>query len=731
MTNPKSAPKSAMSAHSRRDFLRGTATASAGLVVAFYLPPKARAAPPSAAKPALPTPNAYLRVGPDDLVYVTLSKVEMGQGAWTALAMLVADELDADWSKVKVQHGPPGAAYVHTAFGVQITGGSSSTWSEFMRYRQVGAMARDMLVRAAAARWKTDARKLHTDNGFVLKPGKRPGTDERLSYGALALDAEKLTPPKDVKLKDPKDWKLIGKRIKRLDSPEKTTGRAQFGLDVQFPGLRTALVARSPVFGGKVKSFDDAAARAIKGVENVVQVPSGVAVIAQHFWAAKLGRDALKIDWDLGPGESLDSPALLASYRAAAQTAGAKAVETGDVVAGLKGAAKTLVAEYDVPFLSHAPMEPLNCTVKLEGGACEIWTGSQAPTFDVGAAAAISGVPPEKITLHTPFLGGGFGRRGNPRADFVSEAVFVAKAAGVPVKTVWTREDDIRGGFYRPAFLHRAEVGTGVDGMPVAWRSTSVGQSIAAGTFLEGWMVHGGVDATSVEGIVDNPYFTSTPAVHASLHTPASPVPVLFWRSVGHTHTAFAMESVVDELAHAAGKDPLAYREALLAKHPRHLKALQLAAAKAGWSTPPPPGRARGLAVHESFRTIVAECAEVSVDGDGRIRVHKVTVAVDCGLAVNPLGIEAQVQSAIVYGLSAALRGEITFAKGRVQQSNFHDYQPLRLHEMPEVAVHLIPSDAPMGGIGEPATPPIAPAVANAVFALTKQRLRSLPLRLA
>jgi isoquinoline 1-oxidoreductase beta subunit len=721
--------KSTKAAHSRRDFLRGAATASAGLVVAFYLPPKARAAPPPPppAKPALPTPNAYLCVGADDVVSVTLSKVEMGQGAWTALAMLVADELDADWSKVKVQHGPPGAAYVHTAFGVQITGGSSSTWSEFMRYRQVGAMARDMLVRAAAARWKTDPKKLRTENGFVIKPGKK---EERLSYGALALDAEKLTPPKDVKLKDPKEWKLIGKPVRRLDSPEKTTGRAQFGLDVQFPGLRTALVARSPVFGGKVKSVDAAAARAIKGVENVVQVPSGVAVIAQHFWAAKLGRDALKIEWDLGPGEAFDSAAVLAGYRAKAQTPGMKAVATGDVEAGLKSAAKMVVAEYDLPFLSHSPMEPLNCTVKIDGGAMEIWTGTQAPTFDVGAAAAITGIPPEKITLHTPFLGGGFGRRGNPRADFVSEAVFVAKAAGVPVKTVWTREDDIRGGFYRPAFVHRAEVGTGEGGMPVAWRSTSVGQSIAAGTFLEGWMVHGGVDATSVEGIVDNPYFTGTPANLASLHTPTSAVPVLFWRSVGHTHTAFAMESMVDELAAAAGKDPLAYREALLARHPRHLKALQTAAAKAGWGTPPPAGRARGLAVHESFGTIVAECAEVSVD-DGRIRVHKVTVAVDCGLAVNPLGIEAQVQSAIVYGLSAALRGEITFAKGRVQQSNFHDYQPLRLGEMPVVAVHLIPSEARMGGIGEPATPPIAPAVANAVFALTQKRLRSLPLRLA
>jgi isoquinoline 1-oxidoreductase beta subunit len=489
-------------------------------------------------------------------------------------------------------------------------------------------------------------------------------------------------------------------------------------------------VERSPVFGGKVRSFDAAKARAVPGVEQVVQVPSGIAVVASNFWSAKSGREALQVDWDLGPGAEVDTAKMLASYREMARTPGTRALDRGGADAALAAAGKRLEAEYDVPYLAHAPMEPLNCTVKVEGDRCEIWTGTQFQTPDQAAAAAILGIPPQNVAIHTTFLGGGFGRRANPACDFVGEAAHVAKAAGVPVKVVWTREDDIRGGYYRPLFLHRIEAATGAKGVPVAWKHTIVGQSIVAGTPFESMLVKDGIDAVSVEGVVDSPYLEAVPACHVALHSPRNPVPVLWWRSVGNTHTAFAMECMIDELAHAAGRDPLEFRSALLARKPRHLHLLRLAAERAGWGRPPPRGRARGLAVHESFGSIVAEVAEVSVE-KGNIRVHRVTCAVDCGLAVNPLGVEAQVQGAVAFGLGPVLRSRLDLKEGRVQQSNFHDYEVLRLDEMPEVAVHVVPSKARMGGIGEPATAPVAPAVANAVFALTGKRLRSLPLRLA
>src|SRR5205823_4504071 len=441
-----------MNALGRRDLLRASVLSGAGLFIAFHVPRKvARAAPEPAAKKAPPDPNAFVRVAPDGSVTVLLAHSEMGQGIWTGLAMLVAEELDCDWSKVRVEHAPAAPVYAHPAFGMQMTGGSTSTSSEFDRYRQAGALARAMLVRAAAANWKTDAKKLRTENGFVLR-GK-----EKLSYGELAVAAQGQTPPQSFKLKNRKDWKILGKPTRRLDSPEKVIGKAGFGIDVRFPGLRTALVARSPVFGGTVKSFDPAKARAVKGVEQVVQVPSGVAVVASNFWSAKLGRDALQVDWDLGPGATLDSAKLLEDYRAQAQTKGAIAAEKGDADAALSGAVKKVVAEYDVPYLAHATMEPMNCAVKLEGDRCEIWTGTQFQTMDQMTAAKIAGIPQQNVSIHTQFLGGGFGRRATPTSDFVAEAVHVAKAAKVPVKVVWTREDDIQGGYYRPLFLHRIE----------------------------------------------------------------------------------------------------------------------------------------------------------------------------------------------------------------------------------------------------------------------------------
>jgi len=709
----------------RREFLRKAALSATGLVIAFHVPARRRAwaAEPAVSKPAaLPPANAFLRIGTDDTVTVLLAHSEMGQGIWTSLPMLIAEELDADWSKIRVEHAPAAPAYAHTVWGIQATGGSTTTSSEFDRYRQVGATARVLLVQAAAQRLGVAPSACRTENGAVVA-GER-----RLRYGELAAEAAALTAPEAVTLKDPKDWKVIGQPTRRLDTPEKVDGSAVFGLDVRFDGLLTAVVARSPTFGGRMKSFDDTAARTVPGVRKVVAVPSGVAVVADHFWAAEAGREALEIEWEPGPGTPLDSTALLAEFRRLADQPGRIAASTGDAPAAVAGAKRTIAADYVVPFLAHAAMEPLNCTVRLGPQNCEIWTGTQFQTSDQQAAARIAGLKPEQVTLHTTFLGGGFGRRATPTSDFVSEAVHVAKAAGAPVKTVWTREDDMRGGYYRPMYLHRVRVAQGDDGLPTAWDHVIVGQSILAGTPFASEFGASGVDPSSVEGTSDSPYLKNVPNHRVQLHDHQCAIPVLWWRSVGHSHTAFVMETLVDDLAHAAGVDAVAYRRRLLAGHPRHLGVLELAAQKSGWGGPLPAGRARGIAVHESFGSYVAQVAEVSLEA-GRIRVHRVTCAIDCGIAVNPLTIEAQMESGIAFGLGAALHGAITFKDGRVQQSNFDDYPVLRLPEMPAVDVHIVPSTARPGGVGEPGTPPIAPAVANALAALTGRRLRELPLR--
>jgi isoquinoline 1-oxidoreductase beta subunit len=711
----------------RRGFLKASATSAAGLVIGFYLPDRSMlalaqedAAPRT---PKLPSPNSFLRIGSDETITVLLAHSEMGQGIWTGLPILVAEELECDWSKIRVEHAPAGPAYAHTAFGMQMTGGSTTTWSEFDRYRQVGALAREMLIQAAAKQWGVDPRSCRASNGFVTHGS------EKLSYGKLAVAAQALTPPASVKLKAAKEWKRIGKPTNRLDSLEKTTGRAQFGMDVRFPGLTTALVARAPVFGGKVKSFNAEKAKALPGVKAVVQVPSGVAVVAEHFWAAKLGRDALEIDWDLGPAAALDTGRMQKEFRALSRSPGLKAAGAGDVEAALRTATSKLEAEYEVPYLAHATMEPLNCTVRLADNECEIWTGTQFQTVDQAAAAKIAGLDPTQVTIHTTFLGGGFGRRANPASDFVREAVEVAKAAKMPVKVVWTREDDMRGGYYRPMWFHRLSVGLDAKGLPVAWRQTIVGQSLLEGTPFAPMMIKDGVDATSVEGAADSPYVKGTASHLVDLHSPKPGIPVLWWRSVGHSHTAFVMESFLDELAGAAKRDPLEYRRQLLKAHPRHLGVLNLAAQKAGWGKPLAKGHFRGIAVHESFGSFIAQVAEVSVE-DGQVRVHRVVCAVDCGVCVNPASVAAQMDSGVVYGLSAALYGELRFKEGRVQQSNFHDYPLLRLQEMPRVETHVVHSSEKPGGVGEPGVAPIAPAVANAIFAATGKRLRRLPLRL-
>lgn len=712
----------------RRTFIKTAAFVAGGLVIAFAIPQAKRFLSPSATPDGtaptaskLPTPNAFLRVGADNSITVLLAHSEMGQGIWTTLPMLIAEELDADWSKIVVEHAPAAPQYAHTAYGVQITGGSTTTWSEFDRYRQVGALTRALLVGAAAQQLGVEAASLKTENGFVMSG------DKKLSYGELAEAAAKLEAPAEIILKEPKDWKVIGRATKRLDSPEKINGTAIFGQDIQFEGLLTAVVARSPVFGGSVKSFDATATKQIKGVRNVVQVPTGVAVVADNYWAAKKGRDALKIEWDLGENAQLDSAVMLAEYQKLAATEGLPAAKKGDAKNALSTAKKVVEAEYVAPYLAHSPMEPLNCTVKITTDGCEIWTGTQMQGADHPAAAKILGLKPEQVTIHTVFLGGGFGRRANPASDFVSEAVYVAKAANAAVKAVWSREDDVKGGYYRPMFVHKAHIGLGEDGMPTAWKQVLVGQSIAAGTPFEGVMVKNGVDSLSVEGVADSPYLKELAHHEVQLHTQKNILPVLWWRSVGHSHSAFVMESLVDEAAHAAGKDPLEYRRALLKNHPRHLGVLNLAAEKAGWGKPIAKGVSRGIAVHESFGSYVAHVAEVSVI-DGAVKVHRMVCALDCGLVVNPDGLVAQMQSSIAFGLSAALHSQITFKDGQVQQSNFHDYQVLRMNEMPKVEVHIVQNTEKMGGAGEPAVPPTAPAVTNAIFAATGKRIRTLPI---
>ncbi|MNF45682.1 Isoquinoline 1-oxidoreductase subunit beta [compost metagenome] len=717
-----------INALSRRGFLKGSAMLGGGLVVAFAMPGAHRFAMGAENQGNVFAPNAFLRIGNDNSVTVLLGHSEMGQGIWTGLTMLIAEELDADWTKIRVEHAPASAAdYGLPGFGgMQITGGSTSTWMEFDRYRQAGAAARLMLIDAAAKRFNVAPSEIHTESGVVM------AGEHRATYGELADDAGQLPrpDPASIKLKDAKDWRLIGKPTRRLDTPEKITGRAKFGMDVQFDGLMTAMVARSPTFGGSVKSFEGAEALAIPGVHKVVQVPTGIAVIADHFWAAKLGRDALKIEWNPGPNAGLDSQALLENFRKLATTPGLNAGQAGDAQAALAKAARKIDVEYSVPYLAHAPMEPLNCTVSITQDKCEIWTGTQFQTLDQMVAGKITGLKPEQVEIHTEFLGGGFGRRANPTSDFVSEAVYVAKAAGAPVKTVWAREDDIRGGYYRSAFLHHARIGLGADGLPLAWKHVMVGQSIMAGTSLEATMVKDGIDKTSVEGVVDSPYIEGLANHQIELHSPTTGISVLWLRSVGHTHTAFVMESLIDELATAAGKDPVEYRRTLLKDHPRHLGVLNLAVEKANWKAPLPDGHALGVAVHESFGSYVAQVAEVSQDNLA-IRVHRVVCAVDCGIAVNPQSIAAQMESCITFGLSFALHSKLTLKDGQVVQSNYHDYQVLRLNEMPVVEVHIVPSSDKPGGIGEAGVPPMAPAVANAVFALTGQRLRELPLQLA
>jgi isoquinoline 1-oxidoreductase beta subunit len=707
----------------RREFLKAGAALGGGLLISLYVPEfvSAARAADSAAKPV--ALNAFVRIGTDETVTVISNHSEMGQGIYTSLPMLLNEELQADWERVRVESSPVDAVYNHTVFGLMMTGGSTTTNSEYDRFRKMGAMARIMLIAAAAQSWNVDPQTCRAEKSYVINTP----TGRRASYGSLAEAASKIAPPKDIPLKDPKDFTLVGKPVHRLDTPSKTNGTAQFGLDVYIPGMLTAVVARAPVFGGKVVSFNADQAKAIPGVVNVVQVPSGVAVIAKGFWPAKLGREKLEITWDEGPGAGISTVEMREKYSAMSKTPGAVARKVGDPAAALAGAAKTITAEYEVPYLAHCMMEPLNTVVDLHEDRCEIWTGSQFQTGDRAAAAKVAGLKPEQVTLHTMLLGGGFGRRANVASDFVTEATEVAKAAKAPVKVVWTREDDIRGGWYRPMWYDHFAAGLDSNGNPVAWTHTIVGQSIMTGTMFESFGVKDGIDSTSVEGAADILY--GIPNLQVELHTTKNEVPVQWWRSVGHSHTGFSVEAFLDEVAHAGGKDPYQLRRTLLANEPRMLAVLDLAAQKANWGAALPAGRARGIATHFSFDSYVAQVAEVSVEKDGTVRVHRVVAAVDCGRTVNPDTVKAQLEGGIIFGCTAALKTEITLEKGRVQQRNFHDYPMVRMFESPVIEVFIVPSTEHPTGVGEPGVPPVAPAVANAIFAATGKRVRRLPIK--
>lgn len=715
---------------SRREFLKTGAALGAGLTIAFYLPAGAARmmASQGAGKPF--APNAFIRIAPDDTVTVIVKHLEMGQGVNTGLPTLVAEELDVPWEKIRVESAPADAKlYNNLLWGpMQGTGGSTAMANSFEQLRRAGATARAMLIAAAADNWKVDANTLATQDGMV----QHRASGRKASYGQLAEKAATMPQPAEVQLKSPKDFKYIGKQFKRTDSKAKANGSAQFALDLRLPGQLTALIARPPLFGAKVKHVQAERAKAVPGVRAVVEVPRGVAVIATDFWSAKKGRDALQVEWDETGAERVSTAELREQYLGLLKQPGKVARNEGDAAQALGQAAKKLEATFEFPYLAHAPMEPLNCVVRLKEGGCEIWAGSQSQTGDQATAAKILGLKPEQVQIHTLLAGGSFGRRANPTSDYIAEAVSVAKAAShlnAPIHLMWTREDDLRGGYYRPLFAHAISGGLDAEGNPVAWSQRLVGQSIAANTPFEGAMIKDGVDVTSVEGASNLAY--AIPNLHVELHSPKLGVPVLWWRSVGHTHTAFSTEIFIDELAVAAGKDPYEFRRGLLAQQPRHKGVLELAADKAGWSKPLAPKsgvrRGRGIAVHESFRSFVAEVAEVSVKPDGSFTVDRVVCAVDCGLAVNPDQVRAQMEGGIGFALSAALHSAITFKEGRVEQSNFKDYPQLRIREMPKVEVHIAPSEAAPTGVGEPGVPPLAPAVANALFAATGKRLRKLP----
>jgi isoquinoline 1-oxidoreductase beta subunit len=716
---------------SRRSFLRVSATTAGGLLVSLYLDFPTLAQEGGQPKARVYPPDAFVHIRPDGKIIIQVNRLEFGQGVQTALPMILADEMDADWSQVEAELAPAADVYKDPLYGIQMVGGSGSIAHSFQQYRELGAKTRAMLIAAAAQQWKLPANQCRTEPSVVHGPG-----GQSAKYSDLAEAAAHMPIPEGVPLKNAADFRLVGKKVRRLDSRPKCDGSLKFGIDLDLPGMKIALVAHPPVFGAAPKSVDDKAARSISGVADVFEIPTvskgtAVAVVADKFWTAKQARDRLRIDWDLSTVERADSSQLRKKYKELAATRGNVAVTRGDEKA-LDGMAATncIVAEYEFPYLAHTPMEPLNTTVRFDGDRAEVWAGSQFQTVDQAAIAEILGLKPDQITFHTEMAGGGFGRRATPDSHVPREAAAIAKRLkGTPVKLVWAREDDVQGGYYRPMHVHRVEIGIGPDGMPLAWRHVIVGQSLVAGTPFAAMLIKNGVDETAVEGVVDTHY--EIPNFHVSAHHPSVNVPVLWWRSVGHTHTAFVMETLIDELATRDQMDPIAYRRKLLNPDARKLRgALDLMEKEsAAWRSNLPQEHAAGIACHESFETGVACAVDVSIENN-RPRIHRVTLAVDCGLAVNPLTVESQFQAGVCFGVSQLMaKGAITLNDGSVEQSNFDAYTPPYMVDAPvAVDVHIVPSAEKPSGCGEPPVPVISPAVANALSRLTSKRYRTLPL---
>ena len=701
----------------RRRFLQAGAAAGGGLLLSLCLPFASGEAEAAGADGF--APNAFVRIGSDGRIVLTMPYVEMGQGTYTSIPMLIAEELEVDLKQVRLEHAPANEKlYANPLIGVQATGNSNAIRGAWQPLRQAGATARTMLVAAAAKRWDVDPASCRAQSGEVM----HAPTGRTLRYGDLAADAARMPVPEHVALKRPEDFKLIGTSAKRLDTPAKVNGTAVYGIDARPPGVKFATLAQSPVFGGRVKGVHDAAARAVKGVRQIVRLDDAVAVVADHMGAAKKGLAALVIEWDEGQHAGLDTAAIAAALEKATLTAGPVAQNVGDVDKAMASAAARIEATYQVPFLAHAALEPMNCTVHVRKNGCDVWVGTQAIARCQAAAATVTGLPLDKVVVHNHLIGGGFGRR--LESDGVTRAVQIAQHVDGPVKVVWTREEDIQHDMYRPCFFDRLSAGLDEKGMPVAWNHRFAGSSIIARWLPPGFSE--GLDPDTTEGAIHLAY--ALPNLHVEYVRVEPPgIPTAFWRSVGPSHNVFVTESFVDELAAAAKQDAVAYRRALLDQSPRAKAVLELAAEKAGWGRPLPERVGRGVSLQFVFATYMAQVAEVEVSKDGEVRVRRVVCAVDCGTVVNPDTVRAQIQGAIVFGITAALHGEITLKNGRVEQTNFHTYQMLRMNEAPAIEVYIVQNSEPPGGMGEAGTSAIVPAVTNAIFAATGKRLRKLP----
>ena len=703
---------------SRRGFLQAGVAAGGGLILSLHLPFGRE--PADAAETGF-TPNAFIRIAPDGPIVLTMPYVEMGQGTYTSIPMLIAEELEVGLDQVRLEHAPPNPKLYGNPLlgGIQATGNSNAVRASWQPLREAGAVARTMLVAAAAKRWTVEPASCHAQGGAVL----HAPSGRRLAYGDLATDAAHMPVPEKVALKRPDEFKLIGTPAKRLDTPAKVNGSAVYGIDARPPGVKIATLVQSPVFGGRVKRLDDTAAKAVNGVRQIVRLDDAVAVVADHMGAAKKGLAALQIEWDDGPHANLSTADIVAELEKATLRPGAVAQTVGDADSAMAKAVSKVEATYQVPFLAHATMEPMNCTVNVRGDGCEIWVGNQALARVQEMAAKTAGLPVDKVVVHNHLIGGGFGRR--LEADGVIRAVQIGQQVDGPVKVVWTREEDIQHDMYRPYWYDRMSAGLDANGHPVAWNHRFAGSSVMAR-----WappFFKDGLDADSTEGAIDLPYML--PNFHVEYVRVEPPgIPTAFWRSVGPSHNVFVTESFIDELAVAAKQDPVAYRAALLAKAPRAKAVLELAAEKAGWGQPLPPGAGRGISLQFVFATYMAQVAEVEVK-DGNVRVRRIVCAVDCGSVVNPDTVQAQIQSGVIFGISAALDGEITLKNGRVEQANFDTYRVLRIDEVPAIEVHIVHNQEPPGGIGETGTSAVFPALTNAIFAATGKRVRKLPIR--